>query len=274
MSRIFVSFTYGAAGPVGAHPVTRSVRRRRRRRRSAPRQRVAGRHLAARRSSTDLDDRDAAGRRSRSATAWCTASIIAAMPGHARSTAASSLRLAQSLTIRAADGQRPIVLLAQPLAFRPVNARRATTVDARRCGSKGSVPRAPIPRAFPAGAALDRRAPRSRGSRSSAARSTRAGTRCATATRAPLAARHCASTNGYGFADPADDRRLRADARHRHPALDHRRAGDRRPLPPRHRGQHRRCGSRRRRCRRPARSRSPPRPIRRPPGARRSTSTA
>ena len=38
----------------------------------------------------------------------------------------SSLRLAQSLTIRAIEGERPIILLAQPLAFRPVTASAAT----------------------------------------------------------------------------------------------------------------------------------------------------
>lgn len=37
-----------------------------------------------------------------------------------------SVRLAHSLTVRAADGQRPVVLLARPLGFRPVDAVDAT----------------------------------------------------------------------------------------------------------------------------------------------------
>ena len=192
----------------------------------------------------------------------------AARHGHRRRL---SLRLAQSLTIRAADEHRPIVLLAQPLAFRPVDAADATTQTpvVRLEG----LYLAPDPAAFPAGAALidarRRRAARDR----SAARWIRAATRCATA-RARRWQPALRLANGYGFDGPAD-----GDAFVPTPDIVIQRsitgcARDRRPLSPRHRGQHRR--------RRPRRRRSAGRPLAigaatdpaDRAGARRSTSRA
>ena len=121
--RIFTSFTYGAVGPVGAHPVTRV--------------------FPAPAAPVDLRSVDSFGGNSLqsqlagldSATQPVVIEIgdslvhridIAALPGTAVD-GIVSLRLAQSLTIRAAGGHRPIVLLAQPLSLRPVSAAAATT---------------------------------------------------------------------------------------------------------------------------------------------------
>ena len=129
--------------------------RRPRRRRPAPRR---ARCPAASRCRTQLDDLDIA---TQPVVIEIHDSLVhrvdlAAVPGTV-DRRRHSLRLAQSLTIRAADGHRPIVLLAQPLAFRPVNAADADDHDARRCGSKACTSR-PIPATFPAGAALIERA--------------------------------------------------------------------------------------------------------------------
>ena len=141
----------------------------------------------------------------------------------------------------------------------------------RRCGSKACTSRV-TPATFPGRAGADH------ARRGGASRAGRLHAR----PRRPRAARRNARAAPTG--DSPDERlrlrdarrrhSLRADARHRHPALDHRCAGHRRPLPPRHRRQHRRCRPRRRRSadrrlrdRRRHQSRAPP-------GARRSTSTA
>ena len=123
-SRIYASLTYGAVGPVGAHPVARAA--------SVVDGSVDFRKVSAlpggaslQSQLTDLD----------TATEPVVIEIrdslvhpldIGAIPGTVID-GGLSLRLAQSLTIRAADGHRPIVLLAQPLAFRPVAAADATT---------------------------------------------------------------------------------------------------------------------------------------------------
>lgn len=62
---------------------------------------------------------------------------LSALPG-TNVEGGTALRLAQSLTIRAASGHRPIVLLAHPLAFRPVAAAAATRRH-RRSDSKGCI---------------------------------------------------------------------------------------------------------------------------------------
>ena len=146
--RIYTSFTYGAAGPVGAHPISRVTPT------------TAGvdlRPVSALPGGTSLqtalDNLDIA-------TSPVVIEIrdslvhpvdIAAVPGTAID-GGVSLRLAQSLTIRAADGHRPIVLLAQPLAFRPVSAAAATT-EAPAVRLEG-VYVAGDAATFPAGAAL------------------------------------------------------------------------------------------------------------------------
>ncbi|WP_257389414.1 phage tail protein, partial [Tahibacter caeni] len=117
-TRAFASFTYGAAGPVGAHPASRRIADDG----DVELRRVgdiAG-GLTLQAALAGLD----------TATKTVVVEIhdslvheldIAALPGTAID-GGRSLRLAQSLTIRAAGEHRPIVRLAQPLAFRPVDA--------------------------------------------------------------------------------------------------------------------------------------------------------
>ena len=241
VSRIYASFTYGAAGPVGAHPVTRSVPATTGAVDLRKVERAAGRHLAAERSSTTW--RTPRSRSSsRSATALCTASIFRRCPGTVID-GGSSLRLAQSLTIRAIEGERPIVLLAQPLAFRPVTAS-AATADFPVVRLEGLF-LARDPAGFPAGDALIARAAVARLEMIGCTLDP-GGHALRDGTRAPLAPGD-APRKRLRLCAGRRSKRVRADAGHRHPALDHRGAGDRRPLPSRHQGRHRRCRSRRRR---------------------------
>lgn len=124
-ARMFVSFTYGAPGPVGAHPVTRRFAVSP----SAPAidERHVGDVAGGLTLQAALADLDVAG-------APVVIEIhdslvhridLALLPGTAID-GTVSLRLAQSLTIRAAGEHRPIVLLAQPLSLRPVTAAAAT----------------------------------------------------------------------------------------------------------------------------------------------------
>jgi hypothetical protein len=151
--RIFVSFTYGAVGEIGAHPVTRV---------SPPDPvPVDVRPVSALPGGTSLQD---ALDNLDTATAPVDIEIndslvhpvdIGLVPGTSID-GGVSLRLAQSLTIRAAKDQRPIVLLDQPLSFRPVNAGDATT-EAPAVRLEG-VYFAANPATFPAGSALITRA--------------------------------------------------------------------------------------------------------------------
>jgi hypothetical protein len=120
--RIYVSFTYAAVGPVGAHPVTRSFP-------AAPAGTI---EVSAIPGGTALQTALAG---LETATQPVVIEIndslvhridLSALAG-TNIDDGTSLRLAQSLTIRAAGEQRPIVLLAQPLSFRPVAAAAATT---------------------------------------------------------------------------------------------------------------------------------------------------
>jgi hypothetical protein len=124
-SRMFVAFTYGAVGPVGAHPVSRGV--------FVPPDGPAPeiRRVGDVTGGTTLQ---AALTGLESATVPVVIEIhdslvhqvdLAAIPGTAVD-GGTSLRLTQSLTIRAIGEQRPIVLLAGPLGFRPVVAAAAT----------------------------------------------------------------------------------------------------------------------------------------------------
>jgi hypothetical protein len=151
--RIYVSFTYGAVGPVGAHPVTRVF--------PVPTGTVDRRTVGAVSGGVSLQS--ALGGLE-TATGPVVIEIkdslvhqidLAGIPG-TNIDGGTSLRLAQSLTIRAAGEQRPIVLLAQPLAFRPVAAAAATT-EAPLVRLEGLYV-APDPATFPPGAALIRRA--------------------------------------------------------------------------------------------------------------------
>lgn len=119
---LYTSFTYASPGPVGAHPVVR-----------APFDRTGAevREASALPGGTSLqaqmDNLDAA-------TQPVVIEIqdsgvhpldIGALAGTAID-GGVSVRLAHSLTLRAADGHRPVIVLARALGFRPVDAVNAT----------------------------------------------------------------------------------------------------------------------------------------------------
>jgi len=196
VSRMFAAFAYGAVGPVGAHPVSRGAVATA----GAEIRRVGdvpgGLTLQAALAGLD------------SATAAIVVQIEDSLT-HALDLSAIagtsvdggvSLRLARSLTIRAADGHRPILRLATPLAFRPVAASAAGPGDpVVRLEGLYLAPDS----AFPAGAALI--------SRAAVARLEIAGCTLAPgghslrngARAAAQAALHLA--NGYGFSNPAEE---------------------------------------------------------------------
>jgi hypothetical protein len=159
-SKIYISYTYGAVGPVGSHPVSRVV---------PPtwppppppppfELRKVGAVDGGVRLQHALDGLDAV---TQPVVIEIHDSLVhridlAALAGTAVD-GGPSLRLAQSLTIRAVDEHRPIVLLAQPLAFRPVSAAAATTkTPAVRLEGLYLAPDETMP--FPIGAALLKRA--------------------------------------------------------------------------------------------------------------------
>ncbi len=197
-ARIFASFTYGAAGPVGAHPVNRSV---------LPSTVVSTlRHASALPGGTSLQDQmvdlDIA---TQPVVIQIDDSLvhrldISTVPGSLID-GGNALRLAQSLTIRAADGHRPVVLLTVPLAFRPVNAGAATiTVPTVRL--EGLYVAADAA-AFPAGAALIERAALARleivgSTLAPGGHTLRDGSRAAMQPAMRL-------VNGYGFTVPAEE---------------------------------------------------------------------
>jgi hypothetical protein len=151
-SRIFTSFTYGAVGEVGAHPVTRSILPPAASIDLRPVSALGGTSLQA-----ALDNLDVA---TEPVVVEIRDSLvhrldIAAVPGTAID-GSVSLRLAQSLTIRAAENHRPVVVLARPLAFRPVSAAAATT-EAPAVRLEGLFVTAD-PAVFPSGSALIARA--------------------------------------------------------------------------------------------------------------------
>ncbi|MGH8582724.1 MAG: phage tail protein, partial [Gammaproteobacteria bacterium] len=195
--RIYVSFTYGAVGPVGAHPVTRVF----------PAQtgsidlRTVGAVPGGTSLQTALGGLDLA---TLPVVIEINDSLVhridlAALPG-TNIDGGTALRLAQSLTIRAAGEHRPIVLLAQPLAFRPVAAAAATT-EAPLVRLEGLY-LAPDPATFPLGAALITRAAIARlevigCTLAPGGHALRDGTRALLAPGLRL-------ENGYGFAAQAD----------------------------------------------------------------------
>jgi hypothetical protein len=193
--RIFTSHTYAMAGPVGAHPVARGA---------AP---AAGVELRLVNGLSGGPSLQAQLDNLATATQPVVIEIqdslvhrvdLAAVPGTAID-GGVSLRLAQSLTIRAADGHRPIVLLVAPLAFRPVSAAAATT-EAPAVRLEGLfVTRDP---AFPAGTALIARAALARLEVIGCTLDP-GGHALRDGTRAPLRPA-MRLENGYGFALPAD----------------------------------------------------------------------
>lgn len=151
-SRIFVSYTCAAPGPVGAQPITRG----------APA--AAGtdfRPASAMPGGISLQQQlDHLTDATQDVLIEVADSLVhrvdlSAVPGSAVD-GGHALRLARSLTIRAADGHRPVILLTQPLSFRPVDAAAATTT-APRVRLEGLFLSADAA-SFPAGAALIARA--------------------------------------------------------------------------------------------------------------------
>jgi hypothetical protein len=121
--KFYVGFTYASPGPVGAHPVVRSLLDR-----TGVEVRTVSALPGGNSLQSQMDHLDAA---TQPVVIEIEDSLVHPLDiGALTGTAIDggvSLRLAQSLTLRAADGHRPIVLLAQPLAFRPVDAATATT---------------------------------------------------------------------------------------------------------------------------------------------------
>jgi hypothetical protein len=197
-SRLFASFTYGAAGPVGAHPVSHSTAQ------SADdaelrtvgdvaggltlQAALAGLESASTPVVIEIQD---------SLVHRVDLSLLAgtAVDG------GIALRLARSLTIRAAGEHRPIMLLAQPLAMRPVLVADATPfVPQVRLEGLYLAPDTAAP--FPTGQALITRAAVARLEIVSCTLAP-GGHSLRDGTRAPLQpALHL--VDDYGFADPAD----------------------------------------------------------------------
>jgi len=125
-----VTFTYGAVGPVGAHPISRAA--------EPPATIVVNTDAGSPTLQDALANLDAA-------TAPVVIEIrdsavhnldLSAIPGAQVEDGGPNLMLAESLTIRAGDGQRPIIALAQPLRFRPsqvvgANPAEQAALDAR-----------------------------------------------------------------------------------------------------------------------------------------------
>jgi hypothetical protein len=195
---MFVSFTYGAAGPVGAHPVTRTFPALP----PAVDLRPVGDVTGATTLQAALDGLAAA---TEPVVIEIHDSLVhridlSALPGTTID-GTVSLRLAQSLTIRAAGEHRPMVLLAQPLSLRPVSAAAATPDQPQvRLEGLYIAPDETVP--FPAGAALIDRAAVARleligCTLAPGGHSLRDGTRAAMQPALNL-------VNGYGFTDPDD----------------------------------------------------------------------
>jgi len=197
-SGLYASYTYGAVGPVGAHPVTRvfpaSI--------TPVELRTVGAVTGGVSLQTALDGLDGA---TQPVVIEIHDSLVhridlAALAGTAID-GGISLRLAQSLTIRAVGDHRPIILLAQPLALRPVSAAAATTqTPAVRLEGLYLAPDEAAP--FPVGSALIGRAAVARleiiaCTVAPGGHALRDGSRADRIVGLRLA-------NGYGFADPDD----------------------------------------------------------------------
>lgn len=120
-----VVLTYGAVGPVGAHPVDRVP--------APPATRTVGVGAPGGDLEDALGDLHTAG--SPVVVEIADDEVhdldLAAVAGAVNETGGPTLRLAQSLTVRAADGKRPIVRLARPLRVRALDAARAGSIAVR-----------------------------------------------------------------------------------------------------------------------------------------------
>ncbi len=202
VSRMFASLTYSAVGPVGAHPVTRAV--------PATDPAADLRRVGDVTGGTTLQA-------ALDGLAVATTPVVieihdslvhdidlSLLPGTAID-GTVSLRLAQSLTIRAAGEHRPIVRLAQPLSLRPVSAAAPTPFEPRvRLEGLYLAPDEAAP--FPAGGALIDRAAVARleiigCTLAPGGHSLRDGSRAPLQPGLRLA-------DGYGFSDPNDVERF------------------------------------------------------------------
>lgn len=150
-AKLFASFTYAAIGPLGAHPVSRRASAA-----GAADLRIVGdvaggislqaalNGLAGNGDPVIIEIHDSLVHRV----------DLAALPGTAID-GGVSLRLARPLTIRAASGQRPILLLRQPFNLR---VRDAAAADPPGVRLEGLYLAADTAAGFPAGAALIQRA--------------------------------------------------------------------------------------------------------------------
>jgi hypothetical protein len=153
-SRLYVSYTYGAVGPVGAHPVERVLPLPT----TAFELRKVGPVTNGVSLQTALNGLDTV---TQPVVIEIHDSLVhridlSALTGTAID-GGVSLRLANSLTICAVGEHRPIIMLAQPLAFRPVSATAATVqTPVVRLEGLYLAPDEAVP--FPAGSALINRA--------------------------------------------------------------------------------------------------------------------
>ncbi|MEJ2552018.1 MAG: hypothetical protein P8Z42_13580 [Anaerolineales bacterium] len=132
---MFVTYTYGAVGQVGAHPATRQ---------SAAPQDVGGESVVTfdvnlhasgdpdelRKSLDDLDSA-ASPRLVEIHDSLNHVLDLSLVQGKKNQDGGPNLNLAKSLIIRAADGQRPIIKLKQPLRFRPKDPTQAAEISVR-----------------------------------------------------------------------------------------------------------------------------------------------
>ncbi|MGD6978874.1 MULTISPECIES: phage tail protein [Citricoccus] len=124
--RVYIGYTYGAIGPIGAHPVSRA-------------------HPTGGGTLTVVDGLDPALPSLQDALAdlqTATGPVIveirdslvheldpATLPGALAEDGTVAVRLVHPLVIRAASGARPVIRLAAPLAFRPLDPTAGTTAD-------------------------------------------------------------------------------------------------------------------------------------------------
>ena len=117
--RVFFGYSYGAVGPIGAHPVSRDfaeapgaeLRRVNTLDPAAPSLQDALANLQAETGPVIVEIADSA----------VHDLDLTTLPGTTSEAGTLTIDLAHSLTIRAASGARPVIRLAAPLAFRPAD---------------------------------------------------------------------------------------------------------------------------------------------------------
>lgn len=123
--RIFFGYTYGAVGPIGAHPISRDfapapgaeLRRINTLDPTAPTLQDALTNLHTETGPVIVEIADS----------LVHDLDLSTLPGTVSEAGTLTIRLAHPLTIRAVSGARPVIRLAVPLAFRPVDAAAPQT---------------------------------------------------------------------------------------------------------------------------------------------------